>query len=322
MVSSPKPPDPYATAQAQGSANMTAAQQNSVMGNVNERNPYGSVSYNTLGYEPIYDSQGKVSYAPRYERNVQLSPDQMKLLGLQTQAQYNMGNTAVQQSAKIGSLLNTNLTTAGMQPWQMAAAPGAVRQDQGPTDRAAIEKSIMDSYHRTADPQNAAQQAQLAARGLSPGSQGYGTVQQGQLDAESEAARQGYLASGQESRAAQDAYKKATQQRYTMGSDWASQANNLRQAQLQEQISLRNQPINEISALLSNSQVTVPEFQPFARSQTSAAPLGQYIGDNYNIRAQQAANTNSGIFGLGSALLTAPMTGGTSLAGNMFSRLT
>ncbi|MER8619168.1 tail fiber domain-containing protein [Mesorhizobium sp. M1409] len=359
MVSSPSPPDPYKQASAQQAADLGASTGSSIINNPNINNPYGSQSYALAGYETIYDAQGKPQYVPRYTQNTTLSPDQQKLLGLQTQTQYNLGQTGVQQSAKLNNLLGTSLDTTGLQDWSAGQAPGQlattyggnnpvqmgigsggdVRQDQAPTDRKAVEDAMMSRYLDTANKQNTAQDVQMAARGLNPGSAQYSSVDETRQKALTDAQMQAYLGSGQESRASQDAYNQAQNQRFTqgaaqgqfanaaqqqayqqaaeragfgntaatqqyqMGQDYSSFLNNLRQGQMQERTSLRNQPINEISALMSGSQVTVPQFQPFSQQGINAAPIGQYIGQNYANQANAAAQQNQGLFGLGSSLL-------------------
>src|SRR5262245_14945307 len=285
MGKGPKPPDPYATAQAQGNANFMTAQQNAIMGNVNEYTPYGNKTYQQIGWDPVYDSQGHMSYAPRYQSNIQLSPDQMRLLGQQTGIQYNIGNLGLSQSSRLQSLLGKEMNTQGLTPW------ANYRRDATATDRPSIERAMLTSYHRANDPSIRAQEAQLAARGMSPGSQGYGTFQQGVQDAQGEASRQAYLASGQEGRAAEAAYNQAT-----------SLMNNLRQGQLQERMAIRNQPINEIMALLGGSGVTTPQFQPFNAPNVQGTNIAQMVYDNYNARAQQSANNMSGLFGIGSSI--------------------
>jgi hypothetical protein len=239
----------------------------------------------------------------------------MKLLGLQTQTQFNMGQTGVEQSAKLREHLGKGVDTSKLQAWSKAAAPTAVRQDQGPTDRAALEAAMMGRFNRDASTQNANQEAQLAARGMSPGSQGYGAVQEQQDRARTDALQQAYLASGAESREAQAAFNAAGLQKYQMGSDYASQLNNMRQGQLQETLALRNQPINEITALLGGSQVTSPQFQPFSRQGINAAPIGSYIANNYAGQSQQAAAQNQGFFNLASAGLYGGLTGGWGMGG-------
>ena len=103
---------------------------------------------------PIY-TNGQVSgYAPRYQRTTTLSPDQQKLLGLETQSKYNMGTTAVEQSAKLREHLNKNqIDPSQWQPWQTDLKTQDLRQDAGATDRAGIEKAMMESYNRSVKPQ-------------------------------------------------------------------------------------------------------------------------------------------------------------------------
>jgi len=330
MGKAPKAPDPYATANAQAGANFTTAQQNAIMGNVNEYTPYGNKTYQQIGWDPVYDSSGKMSYAPRYQSTVQLSDDQQRLLGQQTGLQYNLGNIGLQQSSRLYNHLGTELNTEGLQGWnagpkaaQLATTfggQGDIRQDQAPTDRAAIEQAMMGRYNSDASRTNASQNAQLAAQGLSPGSQGYGTIQEQQGRNRTDALQQAYLASGQESRAAQDAYNQAQNQRYSeaagragfsnealaqmfqMGGMSADRENALRQNQLTERIALRNQPINEIMALMGASGPSTPQFQPFSGSSMQAPNIGQMIYDNYNARSQQASNSMSGLFGIGSSI--------------------
>ena len=316
MVSQPKAPDPYATAAAQNQQSQYASQYNSASGNVNEVNPYGTVSYQTMEQVPIYTNGVVTGYAPRYERTSTLSPDQQKLLGLETQGKYNLGTAAVEQSAKLREHLNTAVDPSKWEAWNRGVGPQELRQDQGPTDRAGIENAMMQSYERNAAPQERAKEAQLAARGLNAGSKGYGTVQQGTQDSRAEAARQAYLASGNESRLAQGAFNEAATQRYQMGQDYSSYLNNLRGAQAAEAYQSYNHPINAITALMSGSQATVPQFQPFQGSPISASNIGKYISDNYAARSQAAGATNAGIFGLMGNLAKAGMaipTGGASL---------
>jgi hypothetical protein len=316
MAKGPQPVNPYAQGAADQASQLGAAVGSSIINNPNEVNPYGSVTNKLVGYETTYDAQGRPQYVPRYERNVQFSPDQMKLLGLQTQGQYNLGQTAVEQSSKIRKLLGTSMNTEGLQPWQMAAAPGQIRQDQGATDRPAIEQAMLARYRENAGKSQSAEDAQLAARGLNPGSAHYGQVADTRERALTDASQQAYLASGQEARAAQAAYNQAEQQRYQEGSDWAAQANNLRQAQFGERAALRNQTPNEISALLSGSQVTVPQFAPFSRQGINAPNVGQYMGDAGRQQQQSYSDMLSGLFGVGSAAMS--MFGGPAGAGGGF----
>lgn len=89
-----------------------------------------------------------------------------------------------------------------------------------------------------------------------------------------------------------------------------------------ESQALRNQPINEISALLSNSQVSNPSvamMQPQGAATTDVAGL---INQNYNQRqanyqseVAQRGSLLGGLFGLGAAGITGGMFGGGKLFG-------
>jgi hypothetical protein len=301
MVSQPDPPNPYATAAAQTSQNQNASQYNAATGNVNEVNPYGTVSYQAIEQVPIY-SNGQISgYAPRYQRTTTLAPDQQKLQGLETQSKYNLGTTAVEQSARLRDAMSTPMDTSQWSPWQTNLQTQNIRQGQDPTDRPAIEKAMMDSYNRSVAPSEQAQEASLAARGLSPGSQGYGNYQMQRDDNRAEAARQAYLGSGNESRAAENAYNTASTQRYNMDQSLANYYNQLRGGQMQETFAMRNQPLNEITAMMSGSQATIPQFQPFQSSPVQSANIAQYINDNYKAQSNAASQTNAGLFGLAGA---------------------
>ncbi|HSC81962.1 MAG TPA: hypothetical protein VLC08_16525 [Chitinolyticbacter sp.] len=415
MGSAPKPPDPYKTASAQGAANREAAVASSIIGNVNENNPYGSVNYKRLADEYTTDASGKQVAVPRYERNVTLSPEQQELLNYQNQMQSNLGQLGVSQSNRLQGLLGTNLDTEGLPAWQsyQQAKPmqttfddvggvkrsigdlggiqnsfgannplamtvgdgGQIRQDQGATDRNAIEQAMLSRYREQSGKDRAAEDARLAAQGLTQGSGRYGSVAQQRGQQDVDAYNQAYLASGAESRAAQDAYNQAQNQRFTQGvtqgqfqnaaqsqafqeemaragfaneaqqqdflqkaaqgqfeneaqaqayqqamdranfanagnqQDWTNAnaytdaSNALRGQQLQERQQIRNAPINEISALMGGSQVTVPEFQAYNSPSVNAAPIGDYINQNYQARLSNYQNKMSGLFGLGGGML-------------------
>jgi hypothetical protein len=305
MVSQPDAPNPYATAAAQGAQNQAAAQYSTVGSNANEVNPYGTVSYNAVEQVPVY-TNGQISgYAPRYQRTTTLSPDQQKLMGLETQGKYNLGTTAVEQSARIRDTLNKPMDTSSWTPWQTDLQGQQLRNDATPTDRPGIEKAMMDSYNRSVAPTEKAQDAQLAARGLSPGGKGYGNVMMQRDDSRAEAARQAYLGSGNEARAAQGAYNAAQTGQFNIDQSLANYYNTLRGGQATEAYAQRNQPINEISALMSGAQATIPQFQAFQGSQVAAPNIAQYINDQYKAQSAAASQTNAGLFGLAGGALKA-----------------
>jgi hypothetical protein len=84
----------------------------------------------------------------------------------------------------------------------------------------------------------------------------------------------------------------------------------LRQQALQEELALRAQPINEIAALMSGGQVTMPQFGAFRASPMSETPVGDYVyrsadieRANLQAQANMQAQANAGMFGMGAQLL-------------------
>ena len=82
------------------------------------------------------------------------------------------------------------------------------------------------------------------------------------------------------------------------------------QQQLAQQMALRNQPLNEISALLSGSQVQMPQFQGYTGSTVAPTPYLQAMQaqdaaavQRYGIAANQAASNMSGLYSVAGAAL-------------------
>jgi hypothetical protein len=78
----------------------------------------------------------------------------------------------------------------------------------------------------------------------------------------------------------------------------------------QEALTERNQPINEITALMSGGQVSMPQFQNTPQSQVSGVDYAGLVQNNYanQVQAAQAKSQQQnamlgGLFGLGGAAL-------------------
>ena len=76
-----------------------------------------------------------------------------------------------------------------------------------------------------------------------------------------------------------------------------------RQAALQEQLALRNQPLNEIAALMGGSQIQMPQFQAYQGAEVAAAPIfgatqaaGNFAMQNYSNQVA-ANNAKLGMYG-------------------------
>lgn len=68
-----------------------------------------------------------------------------------------------------------------------------------------------------------------------------------------------------------------------------------------EALAQRNQPIQELSALLSGSQVSQPQFQSTPQTGVGGVDYAGLVGDQYKAQVQNANAFNGGLFGLLSA---------------------
>lgn len=146
----------------------------------------------------------------------------------------------------------------------------------------AVEGRLFELGRARLDPvferQRASLEQDLANRGIRIGSAAYQTATEQQRQAEADAYNQ-LLLSG-------------------------------RGQAVQEQLAERAQPINEIAALLSGSQVTQPTFQPTQQPQLPTVDYAGLVNQNYQAQLanyqQQAAQRQSllgGLFGLGANLI-------------------
>lgn len=102
--------------------------------------------------------------------------------------------------------------------------------------------------------------------------------------------------------------------------------NQARGQSLQEQAYMRQLPLNQVSALMSGSQVGTPQFSPFTGAPIGQTPVfgaaqaqGQYNQGLYNAQTAGQNAQTSGLYGLGGALgagyLMAPAAGAAGAGG-------
>ncbi len=113
------------------------------------------------------------------------------------------------------------------------------------------------------------------------------------------------------SEAYNNAYRTFNQGKNDAYSQAALQAINLQPQLMQQSLAIRNQPLNEMNALRTGSQVTLPQFQQFSGANVNAAPI-------YSATAQagqdQLSQYNSQL-GYNSALVNGLIQGGGMVAG-------
>ncbi|WP_141339699.1 tail fiber domain-containing protein [Bradyrhizobium sp. USDA 3458] len=284
--SSPTPPaapDPYKTASAQTGSNIGTAIANAAIGNANTVGPQGSTNFNVTGNTQWTDPEsGKTYNIPQYTATTTLSPEQQQLYNQQTALGSKLNNLATTQTDKISSLLSKPLSFSNL--------------PTVPTDFSADRKAVEDAIYSRLDPQldrdRAALETKLVNQGFQRGSAAFNTEMDAANRQANDARMQAVLNSGQEE-----------SRLYGMASDARNRA-------MQEQLQLRNQPINEISALMSGGQVSMPQATQYnapqvANTDVTGAVYNSAALNNQNYQAQLQQNNAAlgGLFGLGSTAL-------------------
>lgn len=161
---------------------------------------------------------------------------------------------------------------------------------------------VLDSKNSAIQQNQAAALAQQQAANAAQ-AQGFGNAQTVQQQA-NQARQQNF----QNQITQMQAENAAQQQKYNEMLQSGQFANQAQAQAMAQQLQERNQLINEISALMSGSQVNAPQFQPYQGQNVQAAPIMQagqaQAGWDQNIYNQQVAQRNAmvqGLFGLGGA---------------------
>lgn len=158
--------------------------------------------------------------------------------------------------------------------------------------------------------QRVSTETQLINQGLRPGTEAYNNAAQllGQQenDARQQAVLQGLnLDIG------------ANAQGFNQALQGGQFGNTAQQQALAQAIQQRQMPLNEISALMSGSQIQNPQFGAYQGANVAAAPVfaatqaqGAYNQNAYNQQVAQDNALTSGLFSLGGAALGVPSIGG------------
>ena len=285
--SSPPPaPDYTGAATAQGAANKEAALISSRMSNPNVYGPLGqqTVSYGT----------GDEQYTPTIRQT--LNPEPQAALESQQRVQHQLARLGEQGVATAQNALANpfSSTTPPLQTELDKSGLAAMPVNAGMTGQQAIMSRLEPTLQRRS---NALQQT-LANQGLVSGGEAYTNAMrdesQSQNDLLTQAALQGInLDTG------------ARAQGFNELTSEQGAENSARSAELQRQLAMRGQPLNEITGLMSGSQIQLPQFQNFQGQQVQAAPIfqaaqaqGQNDMNQYGV-AQSGKNAMiSGLYGV------------------------
>jgi hypothetical protein len=261
--SAPAAPNYSAAAQATAQGNLDAARQATAANRVNQYTPYGSLEY-TMSGEDKYGN-------PMWSATQKFSPDQQRLLDIQNQLSYGVGQLGTKGLEYVGQQLEN--------PFDVSQLPSL-----GINPSETYSDAIMRRLAPQMEQGRGRLEQQLANSGIQIGTEAYDRALRN-FDQ-----KQNDLMLGAQ----------------TQGLQAGLQA---RQQQLGELAYRRNEPLNVLSALRTGSQVTAPSYVNSSQQATTSGPdlLGaagmQYNAQMGDFNAQQAAqqNFNQGLMGLGGA---------------------
>ena len=279
----PPAPDYAAAAQQQSAANLAAARATAMLSNPNVYTPFGSqtVSYEgdipTIRQELTPDAMATV----RAQQGVSRGLADLGLFGIDT-AQSVMG-TPFQYN---GPDIQTSLQ--GLREMPVNA---------GMTGQEAVMSRLEPQFAR----QEASLRQQLANQGIAVGTEAANremdSLNQRRNDAYTQAAVQGL-----------NLDMDAQNQQYNQLIGQAGFGNTAAGQALQQQLALRNIPLNEITALMSGAQVQIPQFQNYQGATVGAAPVfqaaqaqNQYNMDVFSQKQAQNNAITQGLFSLAAA---------------------
>jgi hypothetical protein len=239
----------------------------------------------------LFDERQAVQQAANQLRAQGLSEQQVQAaLSSQQRGQLFGEQQAVQQAYNQAGLQQQQAALANQDAYNRAvqqnlAAGLNIQQAQNAAAQQAFGQQLSAQQLQN---QAAAQNQDAALRAyqalLSGQAQGFGQ----QMDVQ--AARNAALAQNQAIAAQQQQMANAAQlQQYNQALQNAQFGNTALQQSLQQQLALRNQPINEIAALMSGVQVNMPQFQGYQGANVAAAPIfagtqaaGDFAQRNYS----------------------------------------
>lgn len=262
----PKPPDPKETSAAATGTSVGTAIANTMMGNVNQVGPDGSLTYSQSGtYDWMDPYTNKTYKLPTFTATTSMSDANKAIYDTNQATQGNLASMGKDQSAFLKDYLSRN--QEGLQPDEAM--------------RSRYESAMMERMQPYQQRDREAMETRLANQGIGAGSRAFQATQDDFSRGVNDSRLAAILGAGDE-----------------QARDFSVRS------------AARNQPINEIMALLSGSQVQTPNFQMNQPSQIATTDNAGIINANFG---QQQQNYQSkmgawqdgmgGLFGLASAFV-------------------
>ena len=287
----PPTPDYTGAAVAQGEANLESARATARLSNPNTYTPYGTqlVSY-----------EGDI---PTIRQT--LTPTAQKTLEAQQGVELSLANLGAKGANTASGVLDKPFSFSGPDVQTSLDLSGIAKMpvNAGMTGQEAIMQRLEPSLAR----QRTSTETQLINQGLRPGSEAYNNainlLGQQETDARTQAVVQGLnLDIG------------ANQQGFGQALESGKFGNVAQQQALAEAIQLRQLPLNEITALMSGSQIQNPQFGAYSGATVAPAPVfagaqaqGAFEQNKFNQAVAQDNAATAGLYSLGGAALGAPV---------------
>ena len=303
---------------------------------------------------------------PIFTQTIELTTKGQSIFDAHQDMQLNLNTLGKNQLATLSDTLGTAFTLSGLpakaeapaaptinevisQPHTISTTVGAADTS---ADRDAVTAAVLSRLKYQIDLDRAQRDAELQNMGVFPGSEAYDNEMRILDFRLTDAGVQAILAGGQEQtrqfaiqhqqakyalEASEvdfrqrmlvvDFSNRASVQRFQTLLSLGDWINVFRERAMQETLAARNQPLNELRAVLHGGPIGVPSFTGFKAGVISDTPLGQYVyqaaaldQQNYQMKVQQQNAMISGIAQIGGAALGAPMTGGGSVGGSMLGK--
>jgi hypothetical protein len=286
----PPTPDYAGAAVAQGAANLESARATARLSNPNTYTPYGTqlVSY-----------EGDI---PTIRQT--LTPTAQKTLEAQQGVELSLANLGAKGANTASNVLDKPFSFGGPDVQTSLDLSNVAKMpvNAGMTGQEAIMSRLEPSLAR----QRTSTETNLINQGLRPGTEAYDnairSLGEQETDARTQAVLQGLsLDIG------------ANQQGYGQALESGKFGNTAQQQMLAQAIQNRQMPLNEITALMSGSQIQNPQFGAYSGSTVQPAPIfagtqaqGAFDANKYNQQVSQANAATAGLYSLGGAALGAP----------------
>lgn len=293
--SPPAPPDATTVSNAQTGSNINSAIANTYLGNPNVSTPNGSWTTQQTGSAKVGGRN-----VPRFTQRLQLSPAQQRINNQNNRNSQQMGRIAGQQIGRVGQHLSTPINADGL-----PELDSSIGENDFSADRQRVEEALMSRLNPQLSQDSEALRTRMANQGIMPGTEAYSREMVDMTNASTDARMQAILAGGQEQNRMFDLEKQR-----------ASFGNAARQQSWSERLQQRNQPINEITALMSGGQVSSPGQPNFAAGTVAPTNTAGNTYDSYNaqlgnyqMQQNQQNAMMGGLFGLGGSAISGGLFG-------------